>query len=522
MEENKLYKTLIICVLVLGSLLLCNFIPRVTLRGFELKGIDLLADIRNDLNSEETNHHLQIPHSNVFDLTYLPYFRGFTPYLTASQGISPLFAQSGFSVNSESAKKQLIFREKGKQGVILKLLSPDFEVGSLFRDYSPDGNSFRKFFKVLNDIKRGDEKGRIAFFGDSFIEGDIFCADLRNSLQDIFGGNGVGFVPITSEVAQYRITIGHTFSGFHSYSVVNKVNTYEPFGPGGYCFTTLQDNDVTYSANPKFKHLDLFHDIRLYYTSPENTIFKYRFNNSDLKEVKIVSSDRLQQKEFKGVNASTVSFSFPASDTLKLYGASFEDSTGIYVDNFGLRGNSGLGLSHISEGMHLQFNQYRNYQLIILQYGLNVIAPDTKDLGWYVNPMISVIERLKRCYPEAAILLMSVSDRSTRIDGQYRTMESVPLMVEAQREIARKTQIAFYNLFEAMGGENSMVSFVESDPPLANKDYTHLNYLGGRRVAGVFLKSLIHEFQKYNDQNKKANDAVSALVVSTDQLRPAS
>jgi lysophospholipase L1-like esterase len=94
-------------------------------------------------------------------------------------------------------------------------------------------------------------------------------------------------------------------------------------------------------------------------------------------------------------------------------------------------------------------------------------------------------------------------------------MDSVPLMVEAQREIARKTEIAFYNLFEAMGGENSMVSFVENDPPLANKDYTHLNSLGGRRVATIFVKSLINEFQKYNDQVKKHVSAVSTLVVSS-------
>jgi hypothetical protein len=515
MEENKLYKSLIICVLVLGSLLLCNFIPKVDLAGVKLKGIDLFSDLRSDLHKGIDKHHLDSPRSTIFDITYLPYLRGFTHYLTASQGITPLFALRGFAVSDEESKKRLIFREKEKRSISVKVLPREFEGNSLFRDYSPEGTSLQKFFTVLNEIKSGEAKGRIAFFGDSFIEGDIFCADMRNSLQDIFGGNGVGFVPITSEVAQYRITIGHTFSGFQSYSVIKKETRKEPYGAGGYCFTAGQENDVTYSANPKFKHLNLFRDIKLYYTSPENTVFKYRLNNSDLKEINIGSSDQLQQKVLSGVNATTVSFNFPASDTIKLYGASFEDTRGIYVDNFGLRGNSGLNLSQISEGMHRQFNQYQHYQLIILQYGLNVIAPDTKDLSWYVNPMIHVIERLKRCYPEAALLLMSVSDRSTKVDGQYRTMDSVPLMVEAQREIARKTEIAFYNLFEAMGGENSMVSFVENDPPLANKDYTHLNSLGGRRVATIFVKSLINEFQKYNDQVKKHVSAVSTLVVSS-------
>jgi len=515
MEENKLYKSLIICVLVLAGLSLGAFFPRISVAGFELKGVDLFSDLRNKPPKALPLHYVHANQSIIFDLTYLPYFNGFTHYLTASGGISPLLALPNFSVADEENKKRLVYRSKDDRSVSPKSVTDLLKGSPLFEDFSPDGHSLQKFFKELGAIKRGEEKGRIAFFGDSFIEGDIFCSDVRNSLQELYGGNGVGFVPITSEVAQFRITIGHTFTGFKSYSLVKKDTICEPFGAGGYCFTAGEDNNVTYSVNPKNKHLDLFREIKLFYNSPENTIFNYSLNNNGIKEMKIAASDRLQQKIFNNVNASTISFMFPVSDTIKLYGVSFEDTTGIYVDNFGLRGNSGLALSRISESMNRQFNQFQNYQLIVLQYGLNVIAPDTKDLSWYVNPMINVVQRLKRCYPNAAILLMSVSDRSAKVEGEYRTMESVPLMIEAQREIARKSQVAFYNLFEAMGGENSMVAFVENDPPLGNKDYTHLNYQGGRRVAGVFVKSLINEYQKYNDRIQKNTPADSSLVVNT-------
>lgn len=52
---------------------------------------------------------------------------------------------------------------------------------------------------------------RIAVFGDSFIEADIFTADLREMLQKRFGGCGVGFVTITSMTSGYRPTVRHTF-----------------------------------------------------------------------------------------------------------------------------------------------------------------------------------------------------------------------------------------------------------------------------------------------------------------------
>ncbi|MEZ4850537.1 MAG: hypothetical protein R3B93_18375 [Bacteroidia bacterium] len=50
-------------------------------------------------------------------------------------------------------------------------------------------------------------KTRIAYFGDSMIEGDLITQSLRNDLQELLGGQGVGFVPITSQTYGFRKTI---------------------------------------------------------------------------------------------------------------------------------------------------------------------------------------------------------------------------------------------------------------------------------------------------------------------------
>ena len=246
MDENKLYKSLIICVLVLAGLSLGAFFPRINVAGLELKGIDLFSDLRSNSYKSEPNIRLQANQSIIFDLTYLPYLDGFTYYLTASGGISPLLNLPHFAVEKEENKKRFVYRIKDERLVSLKSIADVLAGPVLFEDFSPEGRSMKQFYKELDAIKRGEEKGRVAFFGDSFIEGDIFCSDVRNSLQDLFGGNGVGFVPITSEVAQFRVTVGHTFTGFQSYSLVKKDSVSEPFGAGGYCFTAGADNDVTY------------------------------------------------------------------------------------------------------------------------------------------------------------------------------------------------------------------------------------------------------------------------------------
>jgi lysophospholipase L1-like esterase len=204
---------------------------------------------------------------------------------------------------------------------------------------------------------------------------------------------------------------------------------------------------------------------------------------------------------------------FPISEKLVLYGTSFEDTAGIIIDNFGLRGNSGIGLAKISDDMQMQFDSLQKYSVIILQYGLNVATPQSKDFNWYIKPMVNLIERLKKSHPHCSFILMSVSDRSVKKTGEYQTMESIPLMVETQRKIAQQSKIAFWDLYTAMGGENSMVNLVDSKPSLANKDYTHLNKSGGKKIAGIFVQTLLYELEKYEAKKNISiyNDSLQLL-----------
>jgi len=117
--------------------------------------------------------------------------------------------------------------------------------------------------------------------------------------------------------------------------------------------------------------------------------------------------------------------------------------------------------------------------------------------------MIRVINQLKESYPGASILLVSVSDRSSNQDGTFATIPSIPLMRDAQREAARKTKVAFWDLYEAMGGANSMVKFVESRPPLAAKDYTHLTFAGGKKIAKLLAQALLNT-RTEKDKQKNA------------------
>jgi lysophospholipase L1-like esterase len=225
--------------------------------------------------------------------------------------------------------------------------------------------------------------------------------------------------------------------------------------------------------------------------------------NGESGAISASGSNQIQSAKIVGDLTNSITFSFPSGEGTKLYGASFEDAKGVIVDNFGMKSNSGIALSKISAQNWSEFNQLRDYKLIVLQFGLNVLGPKTTQLDWYVKSMVELIGRIKQSCPKASILILGMPDRSVKKDGEYQTMSSIPLMIEAQREIAKKCGVAFWDLFSGMGGENSMISFVNNKPALANKDYTHLTFAGGEKLASIFTKTFLHHFSNYAKQKNQ-------------------
>jgi hypothetical protein len=74
---------------------------------------------------------------------------------------------------------------------------------------------------------------------------------------------------------------------------------------------------------------------------------------------------------------------------------------------------------------------------------------------------------------------------------------------DALRSAALESGFAFWDLYEAMGGYNSMPSFVHTDPPLASTDYVHFTDLGVNLVAEMFYNALMLEYREYTAKKRK-------------------
>ena len=347
---------------------------------------------------------------------------------------------------------------------------------------------------------RSLQKGVWYVFGDSFIEADIFTADLREMLQKRFGGCGVGFVTITSMTNGYRPTVRHTFEGWSSHAVTDSVYfDRRKQGISGHYFIPGKNAYVELRGQNKYASLlDTCREASIFFYTKDTVDFSVRVNRGEIQNHRFAPNGHLQELQIDG-RIGSIRWTINRADSTLFYGMAMDGTEGIVVDNFSLRGSSGLSLRTIPADMLKEFNRQRPYDLIILQYGLNVATQRGYNYDSYQKGLVTAIEHLKKCFPQSGFLLLSVGDRDYKTDtGELRTMPGVKNLIRYQQNIAAESGIAFWNMFEAMGGDGSMAKLVHAKPSMANYDYTHINFRGGKYLAGLLYETLIYGKEQYD------------------------
>ncbi|MBL7738402.1 MAG: hypothetical protein JNK14_04230 [Chitinophagaceae bacterium] len=368
-----------------------------------------------------------------------------------------------------------------------------YRQGHIITDFNTDTTdpSLSRFLQKLHALKSGKKgKVRIAYFGDSMIEGDLLTQTLRKLLQQVFGGSGVGFVPVTSQVAQFRQTVTDNFSDGWEDANFKSGNSKHLFF-SGHLFRTsgasvqMIDHTVTDTAAIIEKSILCGHVPRQVNITVNGASFTL---NPD----KAFNRITLHNDRSKGIKVAV------ANDQLPVYGISFETTSGIIVDNFSFRGITGIEWAGVDSSFLESVEENNPYDLIILQYGVNLLfRPNDKNFSWYAKSMLPVIRKFRNCFKETDLIIVSTADRAFRYGSQYRSATGIDSLIKVQAALAFETNSCFYNQFETMGGTNSIVEWAGRKPPLANKDYVHPNHKGAEVLATYFFEAMMKDYEKY-------------------------
>lgn len=360
-----------------------------------------------------------------------------------------------------------------------------------------------RFYEALYQLQERPDatKVRIAYFGDSMIEGDLITQTLRNDFQKKFGGGGVGFVPTTSLLWGYRKTIKHRFNEdqWFSYSVLQRKPSNYDYGISGELFLTRGWKPwLKFQGTEEYEGTSQLHQARLFYGRPtKESSYCLVETEAGKDTVWLDGQDLINAVTLSDSCGTELNLKVISGDKLPVYGVSMASTTGVTIDNFGMRNSTGSNLKKISEESLEQFQQHLNYDLVILQFGLNLVSANRTNFTKYEKALRQVVARFKVAMPESDILIVSVGDKCSRINGSWQTDPSIPLIIETQQRVATDTGVGFLNLFEEMGGRNAMVQWVNSRPALARGDYAHPNRKGAEKVSSILRDYLLSGYGEY-------------------------
>lgn len=344
---------------------------------------------------------------------------------------------------------------------------------------------------------------RIAFLGDSFVEGDILTADLREQLQLAFGGSGVGFAPMASPLTGFRRTVKTTSKGWTSHNIMQWAKLDEQlkqsFTVAGWVCRPTNGASTRWEGTTSRERLDLCGGANIWFLSRAKSQVEVVVNDSLRRTFTIEPDEALRRIEVAHRGLRSLEFRLHSgAEGFVGYGAQLLDDEGVVVDNYSVRSNNGRALFWSSPSLNAQHQAQVPYDLVILQYGLNIMQQGVFGYSNYGRQIEQMVDYVRQCFPGAAVLVMGVSERWVKGEQGYGPMDALPHMVRSQREAARRAGAAFWATSEAMQALGGMEAFVRNG--WAGKDYTHINYGGGRQIAKALFESLCADLYTYWQQ----------------------
>ncbi len=347
----------------------------------------------------------------------------------------------------------------------------------------------------------------VLHYGDSPTTADLITADARAMLQKQFGDAGSGFVLIARPWAWYGHRGVEMDSSNWKIDVAGVPGALKDGlnGLGAATFRGSVGAMARWTLKSEHSSVEI-----AYLTQPGGGSFTLEANTGD--GVANLGSADTDGEQGPGY----ASFQIPAGSnqitlrvtngSVRLFGADFrKPGPGVVYSSLGINGANITLLSHALNGEHWAA-QLRHYHpnLVVIAFGTNESGfPAFVNSTW--GPELRVaVRRVQAAVPEASILLMSPMDRGERKDtGDIGTIAALPRLIEIESQAASEMGVAFFNTYEAMGGEGTMAKWYNGEPRLVGADFIHPLPAGARIVGELLYNALRDGYNEYKQRQLK-------------------
>lgn len=340
----------------------------------------------------------------------------------------------------------------------------------------------------------------VAHIGDSHIQADLFSGKIREALQRRFGNAGRGLVfPYRAARSNEPYSIKSRGEGKwkSGRNVVNRDSL--PIGISGFSIESRDSSAMIFlrTENPEglnysFNVIEVFCENDSDYCRPILT------DTGSVRSVHAVASEK--QKEIFQLEQmeSSLVLKRTANDTiskLRIYGINLlNKDSGLLYHTIGVNG---------AEFRHYNSSEYffgqlfdLNPQLVIASMGTNEAYGKGFNANEFVKSLKQFADTIKKSLP-GTVLLFTIPSDSYR--GKYRN-KTVELVRTLMIEFCLQNGIAYWDLFEVMGGAGSMSKWYAKG--LSARDRLHFNRKGYELQGWMFNKAFFKSYDSYTGNKR--------------------
>ncbi|MFW2390014.1 MAG: GDSL-type esterase/lipase family protein [Polyangiales bacterium] len=384
-------------------------------------------------------------------------------------------------------------------------IDPAEYAGIEVRIDDPSGRGMLAFYKALEKTALGEDGAitRVGHYGDSSIATDLITSTVRENLQTRFGDAGHGFVLAAKGYIPYKHHGVRQSSNPDSWDVREVVRRQDRdgrYGYGGVQSRALRGSWARIGTSKRGEigknasRFDIFYKVQ-----PRGGKFSVRLDKEDREIVSTkaaVLGDAVHTIETED-GPHSIELRYSRGAPVDFYGVALErEGPGVVYDSLGLVGARANRLLNFDADHIRRQLELRGTNLIVLGFGGNEASDDRTEEFFYEDYM-KVLGRMRQGREDLGCLVLAPLDQATRTRGRIRTLPTIPLIVAAQKRAAFDSGCAFFDTWQAMGGEDAMRRWYKARPRLAMGDFRHATPAGYEIIGNLFYKALLAGFADY-------------------------
>ena len=358
---------------------------------------------------------------------------------------------------------------------------------------------FQAALAALSTHPEQKNKVRIAAYGASHTQADIYTSYLRYYLQERFGNGGPGFMPLGMERGWSQHDFPVRSHNFHVEYVTSKgPPPHGRFGLSGSAAVSKPNAWVRVEPRDGRDPDLAASQYRLYYAAePEGAEISVSVDGEPAQSLP-TRADSVEARSSlfeRPLGWHSVEVRSLGNAPSRLFGLSIERmQPGLVIDTLGIRGTRAATLLLWDPALWEEPLRQRDPDLVILAYGTNETTDGNQPIEEYASSLEQVLARVRQILPQASCLLVGPGDFPKAQGDGWVTRPRLLEIIAEQRRQAPRFGCGFWDAYRFMGGAGSMAEWARSSPRLGASDHIHLTPRGYVRMGMSLGDALLRAY----------------------------